>query len=333
MHWWHALHFILWNRADLITPQLEFYDSIYNSAQNTAEFQGYEGVRWPKMIGPEGRESPSSIGVFLIWQQPHIIYLCELLRETSPDSAVILEKYSNLVFATADFIASYARWDSTGGRYVLGPALIPAQERFHAETTINPAFELAYWHWGLKTAIQWRKFMGLPDNHQWNEVLANLSDLVIADSLYLFTENATDSYSNPAYLTDHPMVLGALGMLPPSPEIDKSVMLKTQEKINEVWNWQTIWGWDIPMAAMNATFLDRPEKAIEFLLMDTPKNTYLQNGHNYQDAVLPLYLPGNGGLLSAIALMCTYRNTEGNNGFPDDGQWNVKYENINNWVR
>jgi hypothetical protein len=29
----------------------------------------------------------------------------------------------------------------------------------------------------------------------------------------------------------------------------------------------------------------------------------LKNGHNYQNRELPLYLPENGGLLTAIALM------------------------------
>ena len=38
-------------------------------------------------------------------------------------------------------------------------------------------------------------------------------------------------------------------------------------------------------------------------MMDVPKNRYLANGHNYQDDRLPIYLPGNGGLLAATAMM------------------------------
>lgn len=38
--------------------------------------------------------------------------------------------------------------------------------------------------------------------------------------------------------------------------------------------------------------------------MNKRTNTYLPNGHNYQDPRLRVYLPGNGGLLTAIALMC-----------------------------
>ena len=38
-------------------------------------------------------------------------------------------------------------------------------------------------------------------------------------------------------------------------------------------------------------------------LMNIQTNTYLRNGNNYQDDRLRIYLPGNGGLLSAIAMM------------------------------
>ena len=36
---------------------------------------------------------------------------------------------------------------------------------------------------------------------------------------------------------------------------------------------------------------------MDFLMMDAPKNSYLMNGHNYQDARLPIYLPGDDGVV------------------------------------
>ena len=51
--------------------------------RQTAQNQGYKGVRWPKMVGPDGRESPSTVGTYLIWQQPHFIFFSELLYENS----------------------------------------------------------------------------------------------------------------------------------------------------------------------------------------------------------------------------------------------------------
>ena len=329
MHWWHGIHFILWQRPELIEEQLNYYFNIFEQAKSTAGKQNYKGVRWPKMTGPEGRESPSTIGTFLIWQQPHLIYFAELLYRSSNEDIHVLNKYKDVVFATADFMASYAHPDSLTGKYILGPALIPAQERFAAETTINPSFELAYWYWALQTACKWRERLDMEENKEWIKVLDNISPLPQKEGLYLFTEDAKNSYQNPVYLTDHPMVLGILGFLPPTDLVDKTTMENTLDKIIDCWEWESIWGWDIPLAAMNSTCLNRPEKTIDFLLMDTPKNTYLKNGHNYQHEVLTLYLPGNGGLLTAIAHMCTYRDSKGNNGFPDNGKWNVKYENIN----
>jgi len=54
------------------------------------------------------------------------------------------------------------------------------------------------------------------------------------------------------------------------------------------------------------------------------------SGHNYQDGRLRLYLPGNGGLLSAIAMMCAGwdGNERKNPGFPDNGKWDVRWEGI-----
>ena len=64
--------------------------------------------------------------------------------------------------------------------------------------------------------------------------------------------------------------------------------------------------------------------------MDKRTNTYLQNGHNYQDGRLRCYLPGNGGLLTAVALMCA--GWDGcqvkNPGFPQDGTWDVRWEGL-----
>ena len=60
------------------------------------------------------------------------------------------------------------------------------------------------------------------------------------------------------------------------------------------------------------------------------KNTYLVNGHNYQDPRLRLYLPGNGGLVAAVAMMAGGwdGNKVTNPGFPNDGKWNIKWEGL-----
>ncbi|MDH4460671.1 MAG: hypothetical protein QE277_04560, partial [Flectobacillus sp.] len=89
------------------------------------------------------------------------------------------------------------------------------------------------------------------------------------------------------------------------------------------------WGWDFPMVAMTAARLGLPEKAIDGLMMDIRTNTYLPNGHNFQDERLRLYLPGNGGLLAAVAMMCAgFEDGNQNAGIPKNSQWNVRWEGL-----
>ena len=329
MHWWHAIHFSLWGRNELMEQSLGWYQKAFEKAKQIAKRQGYDGVRWQKMTDNEGNESPSSVGAFLIWQQPHIIYFSELCYRDSKNVKT-LEKYKELVFATADFMASYAYFDSTKQKFILGPALIPAQERFKAETTVNPSYELVYWRWALNTAQEWRERLHLSRNKKWDEVLNKLSPLPIKEGKYLFTENGTDSYTNPEYKTDHPSVLGALGMLPASGMVEIPVMKKTFDWVWNNWQWPDTWGWDFPMTAMTAVRLGMPEKAIDALMMPVGTNTYLINGHNYQDKRLTIYLPGNGGLLAAVALMCAGYDgcSTTNPGFPKNGKWIVKWEGL-----
>lgn len=63
-------------------------------------------------------------------------------------------------------------------------------------------------------------------------------------------------------------------------------------------------GWDFPLVALAQTrLLWDPSAIVDMLLLDVQKNSYLRNGHNYQAGNLPAYLPGNGGLLLAVAMM------------------------------
>jgi hypothetical protein len=330
MHWWHAAHFALWNRIDLLEKSMGWYQTILPKASEIAKRQGFEGARWPKMTDPSGSDCPSSVGAVLIWQQPHILYFAELCYRHYHDQAT-LEKYKDLVFQTADFMASYAWFDKNKDRYILGSALIPAQECFDAKTTINPPFELEYWYWGLSAAQQWCERLNMPRNKKWDEVLSKLSVLAQLNGLYLGAENVPDTYTTPKYTTDHPAVLGAYGLLPGSRLLDSATMRRTFDYIWKNWQWEETWGWDFPMTAMSATRLGLPEKAVDALFMKSQKNTYLINGHNYQDSRLRLYLPGNGGLLSAIAMMCAgYDGCKTETpGFPKNGKWKVKWENLN----
>jgi len=329
MHWWHEAHFALWNRLPLLEKSLGYYQKILTRAEGTAKKQGYAGARWPKMTSPGGAESPSPVGPFLVWQEPHPIFYAELCYRVHGDRAT-LDQFKDIVFQTADFMASYATWDPKTKRYVLGPILQCAQEIFPKNNTFNPTFELTYWRWALEAAQQWRQRLGLPRDEKWDAVLKDLAKPPVGDGKYLFTETTPDCYTNPKWNADHPAVLGALSFVP-GPQIDFPTMQSTFNWIWQNWNWPDTWGWDYPMLAMTAARLGQPDRAVDALLLDTPKNHYAINGHVYQRPGLTIYLPANGGLLYATALMAAgwdgapKRNAP---GFPDNGQWKVRWENL-----
>jgi protein-glucosylgalactosylhydroxylysine glucosidase len=86
------------------------------------------------------------------------------------------------------------------------------------------------------------------------------------------------------------------------------------------------------MTAMTAARLGEAKIAVDALLMSTEKNRYLQNGHNWQRENLPCYLPGNGGLLYAVAMMAGGWKGAPRMpapGFPADGSWTVRSEKLN----
>lgn len=333
MHWWHAAQFALWGREELLERSMWWYRSILEKARETARRQGYQGARWPKMVAYDGRESPSPIGPLLIWQQPHPIYYAELLYRAAP-SAVTLERYQEIVWATAEFMASFAVYDKERDRYVLGPPVIPAQENHRPEETLNPTFELEYWVFGLEVANEWRRRLGLDPEPKWAEVAAKMAALPIGDGVYLAHERCPETFAR--YHYDHPSMLGAFGILP-GWRADRDLMRRTLKRVRKEWQHERMWGWDFPMMAMTAARAGEPEVAVDVLLCNSPKNIYLPNGHNRQGdrKDLPLYLPGNGGLLMAVAMMAAgwdgqdgARGRAEAPGFPKNGRWRVKYEGL-----
>ncbi len=316
MHYWHAAHFAAWGRAPLLERSLAWYRAILPSARVWARSQGYAGARWPKMTAPDGRDSPSPIGPLLVWQQPHPISMAEWCYRARPTRET-LDRHRDMVFDTADFLASFAHYDTAGARYVLGPPVIPAQENHPPRETWNPTFELEYFAGALGIAQQWRQRLGVARLSKWDDVRANLSALPVKDGVYLAHENCPQTFTERN--RDHPSMLGALGVLGGS-KVDRETMRRTLKKVFAEWKWDDTWGWDFPMVAMTAASLGERALAGQALLMQTPKNTWLPNGHNWQRANLPLYLPGNGGLLLAVAHMAQ------TNAFPEP--WNARWEGL-----
>jgi hypothetical protein len=327
MVWWHTAHFALWGRPEFTARTLDWFRRTLPKARAVARERGLQGARWMKMTGPEGRESPGG-NPLIVWNQPHAIDLAELLYRANPTRAT-LERYRDLVFETAQCMASMLHWDAAGKRWVLGPPLWIAQEIYDQRTSMNPTYELSYWARGLEIAQEWRERLGLPRDPDWENKRTHLSALPQKDGKYVALESHPDTWDNIDSRHDHPSFLMALGQLP-GDGVDRETMRRTLHAVLASWDWKTkIWGWDYPMIAMTAARLGEPEAAVGVLLKsDGPNNGYTQAGHN-PNTKLPVYLPGNGALLAAVAMMAGGWDgapARPAPGFPADGSWVVRAE-------
>lgn len=330
MHWWHAAHFPAWGRPELLERSLAWYEAIHPMARVTAQRQGYAGARWPKQVGPEGRESPSDIGSLLVWQQPHLLYYAELLwnaHDGDRDAQVALAtRLGPLLDDTAAFMVSFA--DEVDGVFHLGPPVMPTQEFYGARETADPTYELAYWAFGLELAGRFRERRGLARVRAWEAVRTSIAAPAVTDGHYAAVATETETRTD-----DHPSMLMALGFVPPTGLVGEAIMRATLDWVLAHWGWDTAWGWDFPVMAMTATRLGDPQAAVDCLLRPAIRNTHDADGHNLQVGwFLPLYLPGNGGLLAAVSLMVA--GWDGGPvlpGIPTDGTWTVRHEGFIPW--
>jgi hypothetical protein len=341
---WHAAQFALWGQDAALAKNLAWFIAQLPAARELARSRGLMGARWAKMTGPEMRESPGG-NPLIVWNQPHPVYLAELLYRNSPTPAV-LEKYRALVLETAECLATMVHWDEASQQYHLGPPLWIAQEIHDPASSRDPSFELAYWSWALGVAQQWRERLGLKRHEDWDRIIRHLAPIPRKDGRYVALGSHPDTWDNLASRHDHPTMLAPLGVLPGGPMVDRATMARTLDAVLAHWDWETkIWGWDYPMIAMTATRLGRPETAVEILLRDGPNNVYLPNGHVPQRSdtrfepnapagarrrEIAVYLPGNGAFLAAAALMIA--GWDGSElpfpGIPKDGTWRVRAEGV-----
>lgn len=351
MHAWHSAHFAAWGRPALLARSMDWYLAQLPAAEARARSHGVDGAWWPKMTGPDGTESPSPINPFIMWQQPHPIYLAEMLYRAGGGRAT-LDRHARLVERTADLLATWPR--RVGDRSVLGPPIVPVQENHPPLTTTDPTFEIAYFRWGLTTAQRWRERRGLPRRADWDRAIAALPPLPVADDRYLPVATAPGFWRDamspacsrhadtPLCLNrDHPSFLMAQGLIDGG--ADPAVMTRTLAAVRDHWDMRQTWGWDYPMIAMTAARLGEPAQAVDWLFADQANNRWgptgltprveLAPGGNGPDGagtkrVAALYVPSNGSLLLAVGMMAAgWDGSRGHApGFPKG--WRVRVEGV-----
>lgn len=324
MIWWHGVHYGLWNRMECFDNYLNVYKDFMPKALERAKSEGRSGARWPKCTGNFNREWPGSAHAYLIWHEPHPIYFAEMQYRQKP-APETLEKWKDVVLNTADYMADYLFYDKKTKQYVLGPPVVVVSENTDPLQTINPIFELGYFRYGLRTALEWADRLGLSEKRtkKWKEVLSKMAPLPVADGVYTTYEGIPDMWTK--YTYEHPALTGVYGMLP-GDGVDLPTFKHTLEKVCKEWQFNRIWGWDFPMLAMAAARTGQPALAIDMLMH--PSAGFQFDEHGLATGGPFPYFPSNGALLTAVAMMCGgWDGSDGEApGFPKDGSWTVRYE-------
>ncbi|KAL2808899.1 Six-hairpin glycosidase-like protein [Aspergillus granulosus] len=331
---WHNAHWVTWGRQEFfnrIFPDL--YETLLPSSLERARKMGWEGARWPKMTETNtGISSPGGINGLLLWQQPHPMYLAELAYKADPTQHT-LEKWDHVLTATADYMASYAWKNQSSGYYDLGPPSYGVTENTPPSETRNLAYETAYWHYALSTAITWKMRLRHPIPPLWLTVSQNLSPLPQVSGLYAVYAGLNESWWSDRSLTDDPRSLIMLqGILPDTPAVNPNVAKKTGDKIWEIWADEDIRGWGRPVLAINSARVGEPDRAIRHLTAFEwwrfdDAGFAIRGGDG---GTPPPFMPGNAGFLYAVAYMAAgWAGSEGHApGFPRDGSWVIRHEGL-----
>lgn len=329
----HAAQFYQWGHVDLLEKGLAWYLAQLPRGIAQAKSEGFDGVRWPKMSGLDGRPTPGAINPYIIWNQPNPIYLAELVYRARPTQAT-LQRYGELVAESARFLASFAQRDPATGTYHLGPPLKNVSESTSVELVRDPTFELAFWHYGLRVAQQWRQRQGLAPEPHWDDVIKHLAAPSQQDGKYLEIAGIRDIFRPGKQGAPSSMLL-ALGYLPASPVIDTETARRTFHAVHEQRGADGGWvSWQMGQGALTAARLGEPERAVAILANTAPSARFMPSGYSRrprdpEGAVA--YLPTNAAYLMALGLMAGGWDGAPAGpapGFPKDGAWDLRAEGL-----
>ncbi|KAI1860710.1 uncharacterized protein JN550_011311 [Neoarthrinium moseri] len=331
---WHNAHWSTWGRQkhfDNIFPEL--YESLLPTSRARAKAMGWDGARWPKMTQTEtGTSAPGGINGLLMWQQPHVMYLATLAYQASPTEETLI-RWDKVITATADYMASYAWHNETSGRYDLGPPAHGVTENTPPTRSLNLAYEVAYWRYGLDIARDWKKRLGQTVPEKWTAVAENMALPPQVGGLYAVYEGLNASWwSDPSLNGDPRSLIMMQGILPDTAAVDPDVAMRTADKVWEVWGDTNIRGWGRPVLAINSARIGNPERAIYHL---TAYDYWKFDDAGFairggDGGTPPPFMPGNAGFLYAVAYMVAgWQGSRGDApGFPNDGSWVVRSEGL-----
>lgn len=291
MHLIHSLWNIYNNHVGDLVKSFDYYLSIMPSSLKRASLNGYKGLRFPKMTGPDGEDSPSNIGPLLIWQAPHILFMLQEIYYLY-NKENIIKKYEPLISGTIDFMISFLTLNDS--KYQMLDPLLEACESIPLDRCQNPSFELEYWRYTLERQPKIDTVLYGHQRYDYLDITSKIITPKEDDGIYLKTYGVIDKYD---LYKDHPTE-GFLMSFFKSKIVDKEKMVKTIDYILKNMDLSSYWGWDFPFLGLSLLNCGEIEKSIEVTQLNTINNQYLYNGYNTSPRDdLKVYLPGNGAFL------------------------------------
>lgn len=291
MHLIHSLWNIYNNHVGDLVKSFDYYLSIMPSSLKRASLNGYKGLRFPKMTGPDGEDSPSNIGPLLIWQAPHILFMLQEIYYLY-NKENIIKKYDPLISGTIDFMISFLTLKDS--KYQMLDPLLEACESIPLDRCQNPSFELEYWRYTLERQPKIDTVLYGHQRYDYLDITSKIITPKEDDGIYLKTYGVIDKYD---LYKDHPTE-GFLMSFFKSKIVDKEKMVKTIDYILKNMDLSSYWGWDFPFLGLSLLNCGEIEKSIEVTQLNTINNQYLYNGYNTSPRDdLKAYLPGNGAFL------------------------------------
>ena len=288
----------------------------------------------------------------LTWNQGPVIWLADAIRRSlnatqgSAAAQAAVARLAPLVFATADCIADMPFFNETSSFFELGSPTLGAEEFGDFMKIRKPAWETVYFAVTLDIANEWRELLAMPRDAKYDAVAAGMGGLPIdpaqAVPTYAFNAEAACCYNTScppgrfggrdqcSTNSGHPSPAAIFGLLNGRRfgdryGVDAATANATVAAIAVGWDESAGagWGWDTPLVALGQIRNGwQPEAVVDMLLVKSSHNSYWRTGWNWQSSFT--YLPGNGGTLSAVAMMAGGTDTSPPCNFP--AAWQARCE-------
>ena len=202
MHWWHAAHFPMWGRPDLLERSLAWYQRILPVARETARRRATPARAGRSTSARSGARVPTRSARSWSGSSRTRSTFAELVYQARRDGAGGSSTSRELVEETAEFMAAFAAWDRCAALRARAAAHARAGD-FPSSTT-EPDVRARVLALGARRRAALARAARPRARGALRPRAARADDAADARRRYLYTETSTSSYDEPRWTRDHP---------------------------------------------------------------------------------------------------------------------------------